>query len=164
MRRTVAEKHAITFERTERQIHEEPAIRRAEMLAGPEHRLQRHVVEAFPIFEAGSDAIVIATDVELAALHGAHGVEDLIRLCTVADEVSQTDDAIKLFAPDAPENGAQRFGIGVQIADDEGPHQFLRATFFAESRNPFGSSSSRRSTISEGVSSSRISKVTSDIR
>src|SRR5207245_5896077 len=159
-----AEQDAVALERTQRQIQEEPAIRRAEVFGRPESCLQRHVVEPFAIFQTRGDAIVIAADVQLPALHGAHGVEDLIRLCAVADEVAETDDAIELLAAYPPENGAQRFRVGVKIADDKGPHQCLRATFFAESRNRFGSSSRSRSTISAGVSSSRISNVTSDIR
>src|SRR5437764_4391773 len=128
------------------------------MIAGPERGELRRVVELLAIFVAGHDAIVIAADVQLPRLPIAHGVEDLVRLSAVPDEVAQADHAMELLAPHAIDHRAQRFGVGVEIADNERSHPLLRA------RRPLGSSKTSRSTISAGVSSSLISMVMSHIR
>src|SRR5207237_9191860 len=133
------------------------------MIACPERGVLRGVVESLAVFDARGDAVVIAANVELRRAKGAHHIEHLIRLRAVADEVAEADDVVELFAADALGHRAQRFGVRVQIADDERSHETLRERR-ALSRKPFGSSSSSRSTISFGVSSSRTSIVTSHIR
>ena len=134
------------------------------MLTGPQRGDARGLVEILSLLQACDHPIVVAADVQLASLDRTHGVEDLIGLGAVSDKVAKANDAIEFLSPHARQHGAQGFGVRVKIADHENLHQVLRTTFFAESRKPFGNSSSRRSTISAGVSSSRISSVTSDIR
>src|SRR5207244_1114727 len=128
------------------------------MIARPERGELRRVVELLRILVTGDDAVVIAADVELPRLPVAHGVEDLVGLRAVADEVAQADHAMDLLAPHAVDHRTQRLGVGVEVADDERSHPLLRAS------RPFGSSKTRRSTISAGVSSSRIAPVMSHIR
>ena len=164
MRRAVTDDDAVVGERSERKVLEEIAIGRAEMIARPQRRLLRDVVESDAFVDSGSDAIVITADVQLARAHRAHHIEHLIRLRAVPDEVAEADDAIVLFAAHALHNGAQCVGVGVKIADDERSHARLHAARLADSRKPFGNSRMSRSTISPGVSSSRISMVTSAVR
>ena len=107
---------------------------------------------------------MIAADEDLAALETAHPVDDLIRMRTVADEITEAEDGVELLAPDSRENGAERLLVRVKVAEDQRSHRpLLSVSRRAFSRTLFGSSSTSRSTISEDVSSSRISRVMSDI-
>src|SRR5437868_14095573 len=60
MRRAVTDDDAVVGERSERKVLEEIAIGRAEMIARPQRRLLRDVVESDAFVDSGGDAIVIA--------------------------------------------------------------------------------------------------------
>ena len=114
-------------------------------------------IKSISFFESRDKAVVVPADVVLRAFERAHGVEDLIRLRAVADEIAEAGDAIELLAPNPAEDRPQRFAVRVNVADDHRPHDVLRERFFGNSRRI-------RSTISIGDSSSRISIVASHIR
>src|SRR5262249_44569916 len=111
VRRAVADQQFLLLDRPERQFLEESPVRRAEMLARPERGGLRRVVELLAFFVAGDDAVVVAADVQLARLPVTHGVEDLVWLRAVADEIAEADDAMKLLAAHAIDHRAQRLGV-----------------------------------------------------
>jgi len=164
VRRAVTQKNALMHHGADGEIAQKPAVGRTEMLSRPERRGLCRLIEAVRIVETRRDAIVIAANVDLAAAQRAHRVEDLIRLRAVADEIAETDDCVELLPAHPLKHDAEGLRIRMEIADDERSHARLHADFFAASRTLFGSSSNSRSTISMGVSSSRVSMVMSDIR
>ena len=149
-------------DRTHFESFEESSVRRTQTRSGPDRRLGRGRIESDRLLP-GSDSIVIATDVVLRAVEHAHRIENLIRFGAITDEVAEADDVVEFFAADAAHDAAQRLGVRVQIAHDQRSHVSLQVELLAVSRKLFGSSSSRRSTISAGVSASRISRVMSAV-
>ncbi len=154
----MAENESAALDGSERKLLEEAAIRNAQAVACPISGRLRGGIESIALFQRGRDeSIVVATDIELRSFERPHRVEHLVRLGAIADKIAETCDAIVFFSPHAAEHRPQRFGVGVQVADDNCPHDVLRARFFGNSRRI-------RSTISIGVSSSRMSMVASHIR
>src|SRR5207248_11251349 len=113
-------------------------------------------IETVTLSQSHRHAIVIASDVYLPPPECAHRVEDLIGLRAIANEVAEADDAGEFLAPDVAHHGPQRFSVRGQGADDERPQDDLRVRLR-------GNSWTMRSTISIGVSSSRMSRMMSDI-
>src|SRR5437016_9312615 len=150
--RSVAEKESVIFNRPERKLFEEAAIRGAEMSPRPLGRFSCRRIECLTGLVAGNESVVIAANVELRRPEHAHGIDDLIRRSAVPDEVAQADDAVEFLAANFAEHRPKRLGIRVKIAHYQCSHEVLRARFFGSSRR-------MRSTISIGVSSSRISSV-----
>src|SRR2546426_8934110 len=87
----------------------------------------RRRVESASLSEADSDAIMIAANVELFCFECPHRIDDLIRLSAISNEIAEANDGVEFLAANMTQDRSQRFGVRVQIAHHQRPHDVLRA-------------------------------------
>ena len=93
----------------------------------PERGLFGGSIESLGSINPCSDAIMIAANVEFFCFECPHRIDDLIRLSTISNEVTEANDGVEFLAANVTQDRSQRFGVRVQIADDQRSQDVLRA-------------------------------------
>ncbi len=87
---------------------------------GPQGRKARHGVEPLQILQAGASLVVISADDAVDIF--SNPLDHLVGIGAIADQIAAADNAVEVRAG-ARQHGAERFPIGVNVAEDQIAHR-----------------------------------------